>query len=171
MSCRRLVPAAAVLALLVPASAPAQTADSAAAKVTSRGVGGVKIGRRHSVLRAAGLVGRLGPGCVLGGPGTHAARLRAPLKGSVDYRKSSPPRVKSVTVTAGATARGIGIGDKVADIRLAYPHAKVDHGTDETFGYSVVNVPKRDGGRIAFAVDTTTAKITALGVPFIAACE
>jgi len=178
MNPRRALPAAAAL-LLVPATAatafaldgPGADAAGAPAKVTKHGVGGIRLGTRHSALRSAGLVRKLGPGCELAGPGTHAAGLRSPLKGSVDYRKSSPPRVKSITVTAGATARGVGIGDKVADIKAAYPGAKVDHGTDDTFGFSLVKVPKASGGRITFAVDTSTKKITTIGVPFIALCE
>jgi hypothetical protein len=153
-------------------AASAQVADPAAVTITARGAGGVTLGKRHAVLREQDRVGRLRPGCELAGPGTHGARLRRPLRGVVDYRRSSPPRVRSLTVTGGsASAKGVRIGSTLADVRAAFPHARVDRGPEETFGWALVSVPRRDGGRMAFAVDADSGRVSAIGVPVIATCE
>lgn len=175
MPARRLLAATAVLAAAgggAAAVATAQVADYAAVRITARGANGVTLGKRHRVLREQGRVGRLRTGCELAGPGTHAARLRRPLQGSVDYRKSSPPRVKSLTITGGSvSAKGVRIGSTMAQVQAAFPHARVNHGTDETFGWTLVTAPRRDGGRIAFAVDVDTGAVSIIGVPVIATCE
>ena len=157
---------AAVVAALV-----AGTAYAATATVTKDRVGRVHLGQKHSTLQARGLLGRARKGCELAGPGTRAARLRAPLRGIANLTRRTPRRVRDITVTKGAAARGVGIGATVADITAKFPHAKADHSTDMVFRYTLVRVPKRDGGRIAFAVDTGTKRVTAIGIPFIAACE
>jgi hypothetical protein len=131
----------------------------------------VKLHKRYSVLHAAGLLGRLRAGCELAGPNTRIARLRAPLKGTVQLTKAAVRRVSSVQVTGGAKARGVGVGGTLAQIKAAYPAAHVDHSTEGTFGFTRVHVFKAGGGPMSFAVDTTTHKITVIGVPEIAVCE
>jgi len=174
-SLRRLGASAAVagVAALVTGAgaAPADVSPAATAKIGPSGVGAVKIGKTYTALRRQKLVGKIRPGCELGGPNTRSAPLRAPLKGSVDFTLKNPRRVANITVTGGATARGVGIGDTLEDIQQAYPAAKVDHDTDEVFQYTAVRVPKSGGGRLEFAVSTETQKIILIGVPFIAACE
>jgi len=167
MTARRLT--AAVLAAFATLVFPAVAA--APKKITPKGVGKVKLGKTHASLKRKGLVGRQRKGCELGGPGMRAARLRAPLKGAVDLSRKDPRRVKSIVVTRGATARGVGIGDSQADIKAAFPKAKVDHSTDEVFAVTLVKVPKNGGGRLQFAVDVDTEKVTRIGVPFIPFCE
>lgn len=152
-------------------TAAARTDSAAPKKITPQGVGGVKLGMTHKRLRARGLVGRLREGCPLAGPGTRSARLRAPLKGSVDYRKSRPRRVKSIAISGGATARGVGIGARRRQVRQAFPRARFDSGTEETFGITLVRIPKDGGGRMNMAIDVQTKKVTLIGVPFIAFCE
>lgn len=172
---RRLGAPAAVVAIGALAagagSAPAQTGAAATAKITGSGVGAVKIGTTYTALREQKLVGRLSRGCELGGPNTRSARLRAPLEGGVDFTLTSPRKVTNVTVTGGAKARGVGIGATIRQIRAAYPRAKVDRGTEEVFGITLVKVPKSDGGKLEFAVSVNTDKVTEIGVPFIAFCE
>jgi len=155
-----------VAALLVAGSAYAATAT-----ITNERVGRVHLGQKHAVLQARGLLGRARKGCELAGPGTRAARLRAPLTGTANLTRRTPRRVRDITVTKGAAARGVGIGATLADIKAKFPHATVDHSTDEVFLYTLVRVPRRDGGRMSFAIGTTSGKVTAIGIPFIAACE
>jgi hypothetical protein len=151
--------------------APAETGHAAPKKITPSGVDGVKIGKLHADLRRQGLVGRIRRGCELGGPNTRSARLLAPLKGSVNYTLSKPRRVVDISIRGGARARGVGIGAKIPAIKAAFPKAKVDHGTEQVFGITLVRIPPGGGGRIQFAVDTTTKRTTLIGVPRIAFCE
>jgi len=153
------------------AIAPAETGHAAAKAITPAGVGGVKLGRSYTKLRQLHLIGKIRRGCELGGPGTRSAALRPPLKGSVNFTLTSPRKVTDISVTGGARARGVGIGGTIVQIKAAYPKAKVDHGTDKTFGFTLVSVPKGGGGRLAFAVDTKTKKVTVIGIPFIAVCD
>jgi hypothetical protein len=146
-------------------------AAAATATITSTGVGGVRLGRTYTSLRAAGLLGKIAPGCELGGPRTRSAPLRAPLRGSVDLTFGSPRRVAAITVTGGAKARGVGIGATLTRIRAAFPRAVVDHSGEDVFGVTFVRVPKGGGGRLEFAVDVKTRKVTLIGVPRIPLCE
>jgi hypothetical protein len=158
---------AVVIALVV-----AGTAYAAAAVITPVRVDGVHLGDTHADLRARGKVGPIRPGCELA-PNTRSAKLKAPLKGSVNYTLSSPRRVDSITITGGARARGVGIGSTIAQIKAKFPHAKVDHSTEQVFQLTLVKTPKRpqSGGRIMFGVSTQTHRTTIIGVPFIAFCE
>jgi hypothetical protein len=166
-----LVPACPVaLAAVAIAAPPAR--DAAAAKISPVRVDGVHLGDTHADLRARGKVGPIRPGCKLGGPNTRSARLRLPLKGSVNYTLSSPRRVDSITVTGGAKARGVGIGAKIPAIRRKFPNATVDHSTDQVFQLTLVKTPERpNGGQITFGVSTQTKRTTIIGVPFVAFCE
>jgi hypothetical protein len=116
-------------------------------------------------------VGRIGQGCELGGPDTRSARLRAPLKGLVNYSLATPRRVRDINLTGGARARGVGIGSTIRQIRAAFPKAKVDRSTEEVFGLTLVRIPRNGGGRFHFGVDVDTDKTTVIGVPRIAFCE
>jgi hypothetical protein len=176
----RLAPSRTALILVVAALAalavggavaPAQTGPAAAKRITRSGVDGVKLRDTFQDLRNRGLVGRIRHGCPLGGPRTRSARLLAPLKGSVDFTLTKPRKVTNITVRGGARARGVGIGARIRRIKAAFPRARVDHSTDATFGITLVKIPRRGGGRIQFAVDTTTKRTTLIGIPFIAFCE
>jgi hypothetical protein len=134
-------------------------------------VGAVKLGDTYKELRAKGLVGKIRPGCELGGPNTRGANLTSPLKGQVNFTLKSPRRVADITINGGANARGVGIGAKIPAIKAAFPKAKVNHATDETFELTLVQVPKNGGGKITFGVSTKTKKTTVIGVPHIAFCE
>jgi hypothetical protein len=170
---RRLGAAAAVIGVAALVSGPGASAgQQSAPAITATGAGKVKIGNSYAVLRKRGAIGRIRHGCELGGPNTRAATLKSPLRGSVNFTLKSPRRVTDILITGGdAAARGVGIGDTLADIQAAYPSAKVDHGTDEVFEFTLVKIPKSDGGKLQFAVSTKTDKITAIGVPYIAVCE
>jgi hypothetical protein len=159
--------------LAVGSSASPPAGGSAVAKISPVRVDGVHLADTHADLRARGKVGKIGPGCELGGPNTRSARLLAPLKGTVNYGFASPRRVNNISVTGGARARGVGIGATIAQIKAKFPNAKVDHSTDQVFQLTLVRTPKRPNGRgrITFGVSTQTHKTTIIGVPFIAFCE
>ena len=163
---------AGLLAIGSSASPPASGAGAPVAKISPVRVDGVHLGDTHADLRARGKVGPIRPGCELGGPNTRSARLRSPLRGSVNYTLSSPRRVDSITVRGGARARGIGIGAKIPAIKARFPNATIDHSTDEVFQLTLVKTPTRpNGGQITFGVSTQTKRTTVIGVPFIAFCE
>jgi hypothetical protein len=138
-------------------------------RITPRGVGKVKLRATHRKLHRKGLLGPKVPGCELAGPKAKAAQLRKPLEGAVELTRKSPRRVRSIIVTKGATARGVGIGDTKADIQAAYPKAKFDTSTQEVFGITLVRIPKGGGGRIQMALDH--GKVSLFGIPHIAFCE
>jgi hypothetical protein len=168
---------AAATALAAGAAAGALAVDgptaraAAAKKITPAGVGQVKLGMTFAQLRAKHLVGKLRNGCELSGPNTKTSRLRSPLRGNVDWTKTTPRRAKRITVSRGAKARGVGIGDRLADIKAAFPKAKVNHSTEDMFGITLVRIPKDGGGKIAFSVRVDTKKIDLIGVPVIPFCE
>ncbi len=156
--------------LLLAGMAFAPSAHSAAS-ITPQGVGPIKLGALYSDLQAKGLIDPMGPGCEVAGPNTRSARLRPPLKGSVDLTLSDPRRVETVTIYAGATARGVGVGSTSQTIKTAFPAAKFDHSSDEMFGLTFVNVPRGKGGPIAFAVSTKTKRVQQIAVPNISVCD
>jgi hypothetical protein len=144
---------------------------AAVKRITGAGVGQVKLGMTHSQLRAQGLVGRLGPGCELGGPDTRAAKLKAPLQGFVTYTLTAPRKVTDITIRGGAKARGVGVGSTIAQIKAKFPRARVTHATDEVFGITLVRIPRDGGGKFQFGVDVDTGKTTVIGIPRIGFCE
>jgi hypothetical protein len=161
----------AALTVLGVAAAVAPAAPLPAEKVTKDGVGQVKRNMTHKELREQGLVGRLRPGCELGGGATRSARLLAPLRGQVNYTLTNPRLAKIIIVRRGATAKGVGRGDTIPQIKAKFPHARVNKQTEEVFGLWLVTVPKRDGGKFQFAVDADTERVTLIGVPIITFCE
>ena len=166
MRTRLTVAALGLSALLaVPATAAAPP------KITAEGVGKVKLGATHASLREKGLVGVLRPGCELGGDQTRSAKLKAPLTGSVDYSLTNPRKVTAITIRGGAKAKGVGIGATIPQIKAKFPHAKVDHSIEDIGLFTIVRIPKRDGGRFMFGVDTDTKRTTHIGVPNIPLCE
>jgi hypothetical protein len=151
--------------------ATAASLQSAAVKITPSGVGAVKLGKTYKQLHDAGLIGTIHHGCELGGANTRSAKLKAPLKGQVNFTLHNPRKVTDITINGGAKARGVGIGATIAQIKSAFPKAKVDHSTDNTFLITLVHIPKNGGGKMVFGVSTKTKRTTLIGVPLIAFCE
>jgi hypothetical protein len=162
---------AAGVAVAAVALGPGAATAAAPQKITSKGVGQVKLGKTFQEMRDKHLVGKLRDGCELSGPNTKFSKLRSPLKGTVDWTKTATRRVKRINVRGGATARGVGIGDKLADITAAFPKAKVDHSTESVFGVTLVRIPKNGGGKMAFIVSTSTKKIRSISVPNVSFCD
>jgi hypothetical protein len=159
------------LALAAAGSSAAPIESAASQKVTPQGVGKVKLGKTYKKLRAQGLVDEIARGCEPAGPGARFAQLEPPLRGGVDFSTTKPRRVTNIHVSGGATARGVGIGDKIAAIKKAYPKAKVDRSAEETFQVTLVKVPKSGGGRIQFAASIRTKTVELIGIPRIAFCD
>jgi hypothetical protein len=162
-----------ILALIaVSAAVAAPRAGTAAGRrITPHGVGPVKLGATFKHLHGLGLVGRLIKGCELSGPQARAARLKLPLKGSVDFTHSTPRTVADITLRGGASARGVGIGATIGQIQAAFPAAVIDHSTEATFGITLVKIPRRHGGRLQFGVDVNTHEVILIGIPFIPFCD
>jgi hypothetical protein len=149
-----------------------ESALAAAIAITPAGVGDVKLGKTFNELRQANLIGGLRNGCELSGPNTKFASLRAPLKGTVDLTKTSPRKVARITITGkGATARGVGIGSSATTLKRKFPKAKAEHASEEIFGVTLYKVPSTGGGRMWFAVDVSTKKVTLIGVPNLSFCD
>jgi hypothetical protein len=84
---------------------------------------------------------------------------------------TSPRKVKNILMRGGKTARGVGFGSTIDEIKAAYPDARVDHSPEGTFELTLVKVPRGDGGRMQFAVDINTDETTFVGIPLIPFCE
>ena len=135
-------------------------------------MGKVKLGATHS------LAARAGPGRR---PAARAASSAAPTRARrassrrsrarVDYSLTNPRKVQAITIRGGAKAKGVGIGATIPQIKAKFPHAKVDHSLEDIGLFTIVRIPKRDGGRIMFGVDPGTEKTTPIGVPNIPICE
>ena len=159
-------------AVAVLALGPAAAIAAAPQKITGKGVGQVKLGKTFQQMRDKHLVGKLRNGCELSGPNTKFSKLRSPLRGTVDWSKTATRKVRRVTITGGsAAARGVRIGDKLADIKNAFPKAKVDHAAEPIFGITLVKIPKNGGGRMWFGIPTDTKKISMIGVPNLSFCD
>jgi hypothetical protein len=131
----------------------------------------VRLGRTYQSLRRAGLLGTVRPGCELGGPRTRSALLRPPLRGSVDLTIGSPRRVASISVGAGAAARGVGIGDRASEIRAAFRQAGARRSGGPLFDLDFVRVPRGGGGPLVFGIDSKTNRVSIIGIPRIPVCE
>src|SRR3954453_512790 len=134
---RRTLVVSAVAAL---ALGPAAAIAAAPKKITPAGVGQVKLGKTFKALRQQGLVGKLRNGCELA-PNPRTARLRSPLRGAVNFTQSNPRKVTDITIRSGAKARGVGVGDTLADIKAKFPKRKVDHSQEGVFGLTFVHIP------------------------------
>ena len=69
---------------------------------------------------------------------------------------------RDITIRGGAEARGVGIGDTLADIKAKFKKRKVDHSQEDVFRAHFVLIPKAQtiGGKMMFAIDVDTKKIT-----------
>ena len=170
----------ALLALTVAVAAPAAattvaspdttTPARATPKITSKGVGKVKLGKTYKSLRRARLIGKIGPGCELAGPRARSAKLRAPLEGYVDLGTGRKRRVVHITVTGGAAARGVTVGDAQDDVLQEFPKAKVDTSTQDRYGVTIVKIPKTDGGRMEFVIGAED-RVMSINLPGVSFCE
>ena len=138
-----------------------------AAKITGAGVDGVKVGASYTALRNAHKLAKATRGCELAGPQARSAKLRAPLKGSVDLTISRPRKVDTITVTGGARANGVGVGATLATVKGAFAHEKVRH----VLGVTIVRVPKADGGPFELSLGAAGKHVDSIGIPHLAFCE
>jgi hypothetical protein len=149
----------------------AASEGASSVRASAAGAGQVRLGQTYASLRAAKLLGKIGPGCPLAGPNTRSAPLVLPLQGGADLSASSPRRVTGLTIFGGAKARGIGSGATLGRVRAAFPRVVLDHSGDKTLGITLARVPRAGGGPLQFAISTKTHKVTLIGVPRVAICE
>ena len=90
------------------------TARIAAKKITAEGVGQVKLGMTFKEAREKRLIGKLRPGCEFGGPETRSARLRSPLRGTVNFTLTTPRKIDNILITRLGKV-------KITDLGLAKP--------------------------------------------------
>ncbi|HET8756997.1 MAG TPA: hypothetical protein VFM58_13350 [Solirubrobacteraceae bacterium] len=171
---RRTLAVGTVLAAL--ALGPGAATAAAPQKITFKGVGQVKLGKTFKSLRNAGLVGKLHKGrCdAAGSNALPFARLRSPLQGTVEFTKGRPHRVNDITVRGGAKARGVGIGDKLRDIKAKFPKRTIDRTQEDVFRAFFVFVPRADPPgaiKMMFIIDSDSRRISSIGVPFVPVCE
>ena len=50
--------------------------------------------------------------------------------------------MQAITIRGGAAARGVGVGDTLADITAAFPKRKIIRATEPIFGFTRVKIPK-----------------------------
>jgi hypothetical protein len=121
---RIAVAALAALAIATAGSAAAASISPTGTTATWHGVGDLQFGRKLSELRAEGLVGRAGPGCILA-PGEKVAPLRPPLEGVAHFYPGE--RLSALNLTGGAvTSTGVRVGSSAAQAQKAYPGAIYD---------------------------------------------
>ena len=166
MRARHAAPAL-LAGLALTASAVAAPLRPGAAKISGAGVDGVKVGASYTSLRLAHKLAKATRGCELAGPQARAAKLLAPLKGSVNLTISRPRRVDTITVVGGARANGVGVGSKRAAVKAAFPQAKFRH----VLGITIARVPKAEGGPFEFSLGTAGKKVDSIGIPHLAFCE
>ena len=164
---------AAAAATVVTAGSVAGVALAATPKITGNGVGPVKVGMLFDDARDAGLVGKARPNCPESNPAGRGAKLASPLKGTVDLTDGTPRRIAKIHITGGtAAARGVVVGDTLADAKAAYPKGKVDKSLAGTFDLWFFRVPKSGGGKLVFEVETTGAHdVIQIDVRSAAFCE
>jgi hypothetical protein len=167
MNARRLLVPAVVVCV-----AGTGAAQAAAVQITSTRVGAIHLHERFSKLRAEGRVGKLRTNCELSGTNSKGAALKAPLRGSVGLSAGPVRRVRVITVTSrNAKARGIGVGSTRRARRAAFPKARFDHSSDSVFGITIVKIPRSEGGPWQLGLDTSTHKVTVVGVPALSFCD
>ena len=118
---RRLA-AAAVLSLAFTATAVAGTADK---KITPKGVGKVKLGALATDLRADGLIGRLKPGCELGGAGHALGAAEGAAQGHASTSREARARSRAINDPRRGGGARRRVGDTLADITAAFPKRKI----------------------------------------------
>jgi hypothetical protein len=139
--------------------------------ITAHGVGPIKLGTSAATLRKRGYVGRLKTGCELAGPQSKAADVLI-FNGTVGFTMNKARKANTIAVNGeGPQARGVQVGDTLADIRKAFKTVRVDKTQEGTFNADFVTIPRSAGGRIQFLIDLSTYKITTIGVPFVPVCE
>ena len=169
---RLLLGSLALLALLVMVGAQTTAARTIALPViTSKGVGGVRLGQTAQHLRGANRIGPLRDGCELD-PGQRIANLSKPLHGFVVF--SHPRnRVASITIVAGTaqTSAGIGIGSRLSEARATYPTAQYTKPGETVFGSGFLWIHNERDPKITFTINPKTQIVSEVSVPAPAFCE
>lgn len=139
-------------------------AESVDPVLSPEGLGDLRIGMSAEEASATGLIGEIGPGCELAGPGNEGADLVG-ADGFVTFQDGE---LVAIDVREGAeTAEGIRVGDSLDDLRTAYDDVEVDTTTEDVFAFWIARVP----AGIEAVVEPETEEITSLAVPQVQLCD
>ena len=139
-------------------------AESVDPVLSAEGLGDLRIGMSAEDASATGLIGEIGPGCELAGPGNEGADLVG-ADGFVTFQDGE---LVAIDVRGGAeTAEGIAVGDSLDDLRSAYGDVEVDTTTEDVFAFWIARVP----AGFEAVVDPGTEEITTIAVPQVQLCD
>lgn len=147
---------------------------STAAVLTERGVGGLRLGRSLAAIRRDRLIGPVSPGCELASPRPFGARIRAPLAGFATFDgRAATSRLVALSITGGArTSRGVTIGTSAANVRHAYPGARVENsGPPNPIQFNAIVVSRAGRDRIWFFLDRRGGRVRSIDLPSAQFCE
>jgi len=164
--------AAAVLVALALGNgiAGGRTVTAVPPTASAKGVGDLRLGGRLSDLRAGGLVGAAGPGCILA-PGERVAPLRPPLEGTAHFYPGQ--RLSALNVTRGAvTSTGVRIGSSARSATRAYPGAVYDPPPENIAtlpGY--IWIGGRFHSRMVLVIGNHSRRVLEITIPHPSICE
>jgi hypothetical protein len=135
------------------------------------GLGPLRLGMTAADAEKTGLIGSVGPGCELGG--TEAAKLQAPLVGTVNF---SEGKLESIDLRAGAsTEEDVAPTATVEEITEAYDGEngftlkRIDE-TEEQYGFFMLEASK-GGKKYSFIVEVDEVRASSVAVPDPLFCE
>jgi hypothetical protein len=142
-------------------------------QLTEAGLGALAIGMSTSAASDTGLIGALGPGCELAGPGQQAAPLQGGVTGLATFDGGT---LSAISVRGGvSTAAGIHVDSSLADVQAAYGSdgyvVSVDDSTIEMFGIAIVTITKNGQPAFGMTLDPVTQTVTGMATPNIQFCE
>lgn len=149
------------------------TSEPAPLQLTEAGLGALTIGLSTSAASDTGLIGALGPGCELAGPGQQGAPLQGAVSGSATFDSGA---LSAISVRGGAsTTAGITVGSSLADVQDAYGtdgySVSVDDSTVDVFGITLVTITKDGQPAFGMTLDPATGLVTEMATPNIQFCE
>lgn len=156
-----------------PTAPTTTTSAPAPLELNEAGLGPLTVGMSAGAASGTGLIGALGPGCELAGPGQQGAPLQGGVNGSATFDNGN---LSTISVRGGAsTAAGIHVGSSLPEVQAAYSSdgysVSVDNSTVGTFGVVVATITKNGQPAFGMTLDPATNNVTAMAIPTIQFCE